>query len=146
MEEMQINWLALLVAAISTLVVGFIWYNPKVFGTIWMKEIGMTEDKAKESNMILTFGLTVVFTFLAAIFLWGNVMMGGPEGMEHGTAPFMTFKHGALHGAIVGLFLALPIIVVNGLFEQRSFKYIMVVAGYWIATFALMGGIINAWP
>ena len=41
--DVQINFLALIVASLSTLVVGFIWYNPKVFGTIWMKEIGMTE-------------------------------------------------------------------------------------------------------
>ena len=34
------NWVALIVASLSTLVVGFIWYNPKVFGTIWMNEIG----------------------------------------------------------------------------------------------------------
>lgn len=49
---MEINFLALLVAAISTLVVGFIWYNPKVFGTIWMKESGMTEEKMKGANAL----------------------------------------------------------------------------------------------
>ena len=47
----NINWLALAVAALSTLVIGFIWYHPKVFGTIWMKEIGMTEEKAKKGSM-----------------------------------------------------------------------------------------------
>jgi len=39
----------------------------------------------------------------------------------------------------------LPIIVTNGLFEQRSFKYMMVITGYWVVSFAIMGGIINAW-
>ena len=53
---MEINFLALLVAALSTLVVGFIWYNPKVFGTIWMKESGMTEEKMKGANMAMIFG------------------------------------------------------------------------------------------
>ena len=47
----NINWLALVVAALSILVIGFIWYHPKVFGTIWMKEIGMTEEKAKKGNI-----------------------------------------------------------------------------------------------
>ena len=45
---MEINFLAVLVAALSSFVVGFVWYNPKVFGTIWMNEIGMTEEKAKQ--------------------------------------------------------------------------------------------------
>ncbi|SCY69909.1 Protein of unknown function [Flavobacterium caeni] len=49
---MSINFLAILVAALSTLPVGFIWYNPKVFGNLWMRESGMTEDKAKSGNML----------------------------------------------------------------------------------------------
>lgn len=141
----NVNWLALVVASISTLVVGFIWYNPKVFGTIWMKEIGMTEEKAKKANMGLIFGLSVVLAFLISFFLMANVLVGGPDDMRHGTEAFMTFKHGALHGAVLGLMVVLPVIVTNGLYEQRSFKYMMVVAGYWTVSFILMGGIINAW-
>lgn len=141
----NVNWLALIVASISTLVVGFIWYNPKVFGTIWMNEIGMTEEKAKKANMGLIFGLSVVLAFLISFFLMANVLTGGPEGMRHGTEPFMTFQHGALHGAMLGLLVVLPVIITNGLYEQRSFKYMMVVAGYWIVSFIIMGGIINAW-
>jgi len=141
----NINWLALVVAALSTLVVGFVWYHPKVFGTIWMKEIGMTEEKAKNSNMGLTFGVSVILAFFTAFFLWTLVFMGGPAEMPHGTAEFMTFKHGALHGAMLGLFVVLPVTVTNGLFEQRSFKYMMVITGYWVVSFAIMGGIVNGW-
>ena len=42
---MLFNPIAVIVAALSTFIVGFIWYNPKVFGTIWMQESGMTEEK-----------------------------------------------------------------------------------------------------
>ena len=141
----NINWIALIVASLATLVVGFIWYHPKVFGTIWMKEIGMTEEKAKKANMPLIFGLSVVLAFFISFFIVTIVFMGGPPDMPHGTAPYLTFKHGAAHGTMLGLFVILPVIVTNGLYEQRSFKYMMVVAGYWIVTFALMGGIINGW-
>ena len=44
------NWLALIVAAVSALAVGFVWYNPKVFGTAWMKEVGMTEEDAQKGT------------------------------------------------------------------------------------------------
>ena len=66
---MEINFLAVLVAALSSFVVGFVWYNPKVFGTIWMNEIGMTEEKAKTGNMAKIFGLTFVFAFLIAFMM-----------------------------------------------------------------------------
>jgi len=159
---MEINFLALLVAAASTLLVGFVWYHPKVFGTIWMKEAGMTEDIMKARNMSLIFGMAVFYAFLIAMTLqflvihqWGAVsMVGGDPALakpsyanfmaDYGTV-FRTFKHGLLHGFIAGLFLALPIIGTNALFEKRSWKYTLINGGFWIVCFMLMGGIICAW-
>ncbi len=146
MEEFDINWIALIVASLIPLVTGFIWYNPKVFGTVWMKETGMTEEKAKGMNPGKTYGLAVVFAFLIAFMMWPQVMLGGAPGEAHGAeGGFMTFKHGAFHGAMVGLFFVLPVFATNALFEMKSAKYVMINAGYWIVTMALMGGIINAW-
>jgi hypothetical protein len=58
---------------------------------------------------------------------------------------FRTFKHGALHGFMVGLFVALPILGTNALFERKNAKYIFINSGYWIITLTIMGGIICAW-
>lgn len=159
---MEINFLALLAAAFSTLLVGFVWYHPKVFGTIWMKETGLKEEGRKNTNMALIFGMAVFYAFLMSIVLqfltihqWGAVsMIGGDVSKalpsytafmnDYGTA-FRTFKHGALHGFITGLFLALPIVGTGALFEKRSFKYTFITGGFWIVCFTIMGGIICAW-
>jgi hypothetical protein len=146
MEEFDINWIALVVAAIIPLVTGFIWYHPKVFGTAWMKETGMTEEKAKSMNPGKTYGLAVVFAFLAGFFLWAQVMTGGGPGMPHGPeGEFMTFKHGAFHGALVAVAVVLPVFATNALFEMKSVKYVLINVGYWALTFALMAGLLNAW-
>jgi len=159
---MEINFIALLAAAASTMVIGFIWYNPKVFGTIWMKETGMTEEKMKGINMVLLFGMSFVYAFLISMVIqmltihqWGAIsMIGGDPNIakpsygafmaDYGTN-FRTFKHGAFHGILTGVFMALPIIGTNALYERRSWKYTMVTAGYWIVSFMIMGGIICAW-
>jgi Protein of unknown function (DUF1761) len=159
---MEINFLALLVAAISTLLVGFIWYNPKVFGTIWMKESGMTEEKMKGANMALIFGLSVLYAFFISFILqmvtihqFGALgMIGGDPTIakpsyaafmvDYGNA-FRSFKHVALHGFMTGLFLALPVIGTNALYERRSFRYTLITGGFWIVCFMIMGGIICAW-
>ncbi len=159
---MEINFLALLTAAFSTLVVGFVWYNPKVFGTIWMKESGMNDEKMLERNMLVVLGVSFVYAFfisfiiqMLAIHQFGALgMIGGDPSVakpsyatfmaDYGIA-FRTFKHGALHGFFAGLFLALPIIGTNALFEKRSFKYTLVTGGFWIVCFTIMGGIICAW-
>ena len=45
---MEMNYLAMAVAALTTLVVGFVWYHPKVFGTAWMHAAGLTEEELKK--------------------------------------------------------------------------------------------------
>lgn len=145
MEGMDINWIALVVAAILPLVTGFLWYGP-LFGKAWMQASGMTEEKAKQMNPAKTYGLAVVFAFLIAFFIWPQVFMGGmPPDELHGTEQFLTFKHGALHGSMIAIFVVLPVFATNALFEQKSFKYVAINVGYWIVTMALMGGLINAW-
>lgn len=161
---MEMNFTALLVAAISTLFVGFVWYHPKVFGTVWMKEAGLTEDQLKAGNMLKIFGLTYLFSlFIALIEITLTIHQSGATGMvggptkisealpsfanfmaDYGSA-FRTFKHGALHGLISGLFFAFPMIAINGLFERKSWKYILIHSGYWIVTLTIMGSIICGW-
>ncbi|MEP7197442.1 MAG: DUF1761 domain-containing protein [Saprospiraceae bacterium] len=131
------NWLAIAVAAISTLIVGFIYYHPKVMGNAWMKASGMTREQGKSMNMGMTFGISVVLSFLVGVALTVNVQHGGPE--------FQTFKHGAYHGAMTGVFMAIPIIGVPAMYEMKGWNYILINAGYWILAMALMGGIICAW-
>ncbi|WP_286971827.1 DUF1761 domain-containing protein [Flavobacterium sp. UBA4854] len=158
---MQINFAALFIAAIVTLVTGFIWYSPKVFGTIWMKENNLTQEELRKGNMLKIFGLTYLFSLMITMTLMSLTihqsgaigMVGGPPLMDSAKpsfAAFMadygmayrTFKHGALHGFMSGLFFAFPLIGINGLFERKSWKYIFIHAGYWMLTLTLMGGII----
>lgn len=159
---MEINFLAVFAAAFSTLVVGFIWYNPKVFGGIWMRETGMTEERAREANMFKMLAATFVYALLIGLLLMPMTihqfgafgMIGGNDAMakpsyaafmaDYGTA-YRTFKHGAFHGCMTGLFLALPIIGTNALYEHRSFKYVLVTAGYWVVCMTIMGAIICGW-
>lgn len=137
----NINWLSLVLATLVPMVMGFIYYHKALFGTAWMESIGMTEEKAKTANMGVVFGLSLLMSFLMSFFLLGYVNGAGQEG-ELGE--FDTFKHGAFHGALVSLFLVIPAFITNGLFEQRSWKNMLINAGYWILTLTLMGGIIDA--
>ncbi len=83
-------------------------------------------------------------------------MIGGPTLIDSAKPSFdafmtdygdvyRTFKHGALHGFTSGIFIAFPIIAINSLFEQKSFKYIAITSGYWIVVMTIMGAIICGW-
>lgn len=168
---MQINFIALVVAALVPMVLGFIWYHPKVLGTAWMNASGMTEEKMKTGNMALIFGLSFLFSLLLAFemsglsvhdaFIYGATYYatGGTMQPEAGSelakwveyyqtnlaASHYNFKHGAVHGGLLGFLIVLPVMATNALFERKSLKYVAVNAGYWIVCLILMGGLLAAW-
>jgi hypothetical protein len=162
---MNMNFPILLLAALIPLLVGMIWYHPKAFGNAWMKTTGLSEEKLKEGNMLVIFGVTYLFCVFIAFVLQFlvvhqyhvfSVLANEPGVMDPTTEigayyknfmdqhghNFRSFKHGALHGFMSGLFLLLPAIGVTALFERKSFKYIFINGGYWIITLMLMGGVI----
>lgn len=159
---MEFNFLAIFVAAIVPIVLGFIWYNPKVFGTAWAREAEMTEEKMKGGNMPVIFLVSLVLSFILAFFLQALTnhqmgaysLMGGDPALakpsyeafmaDYGNV-FRTFKHGALHGAIAGIFMYIPVIAINGMFERKSWKYILINGMYWTISLAIMGAIVCGW-
>ncbi|MBT8221224.1 MAG: DUF1761 domain-containing protein [Bacteroidia bacterium] len=150
MEEVlsHIKPLAAVVGGIIPFVVGFIWYNPKVFGITWMQAIGKTEEDLSKGNMILIYGLSFVSCIILAFFLqvtveiahWHPGENGGPATHSH-----HTFGHGAFHGLFLGIGFALPVVLVLGLFAQFNWKYIAINISYWLVCFTLIGGLVDAW-
>jgi Protein of unknown function (DUF1761) len=162
------NFVAILVSAIVPMIVGFIWYSPKLFANVWMKESNLTEEDLKGANMakilIITFVLSVMAgTAISTMVIHqnhvGSTLMAekefGVEGSEimvyykdfmtRFGDNFRTFKHGALHGAIMAIFFVLPVVGIQSLFERKSWKYIFIHVGYWFVSMIIMGGIICAW-
>jgi len=65
----SINWLAVLLSAVSAFVLGGLWYSPLLFAKRWMKETGITEETTKNANMVKIFGLGFILAFIASFFL-----------------------------------------------------------------------------
>jgi hypothetical protein len=164
------NVYAILVAALVPMLIGFIYYNPKVVGGVWMKEAGLKQEDLEKSNMAIVMGASLLFSVMLSFSMPFTVIhqahlesivanqlkdptsAAGIEAtamvksvMDKYGNEFRTFKHGVLHGVLTALFFALPIIGMNSLFERRSFKYIFIHLGYWVIVIGLMGGIVSAW-
>ncbi len=167
---MEYNYYILFLAALIPLLVGSIWYNPKVFGDAWMHASWLTEEKLNGSNMPLIYFLCYVLSFFIAFFLPIAVIhqfsveaffteaMTNPDQNIAAVATdklqnfnevfgglYRTFKHGMLHGFMVAVLIVLPIIAVNALFERKSGRYILINWGFWAVCLMLMGGIICQW-
>ncbi len=128
-----INWLAVIVAAIAAFALGGFWYSMKVFGATWMREIGLTEETASNTNMTLTYGTTFVLQLLAATALAACMPADG------------SWLTGLKTGLVVGVFWVATAYGTTYLFEQRSLRLFMINAGYYVVLFAIMGTIIGTW-
>jgi Protein of unknown function (DUF1761) len=127
----SVNWLAILVAALSGFVIGGLWYGP-LFQKPWMQASGV--KKGGDSNPVVVFGGAYVLNLVAAIGI--AMLMGGSHGWLLGTHT----------GLAAGFFFVAAALGVIYLFEQRPLKLFFINAGYQIVNFAAMGAIIGAWP
>lgn len=65
--ELQINFLAVILAAIIDMLLGMFWYSPVGFGKLWMKMVGKTEAELKEAGT--TAGMAYMASTLAAVVM-----------------------------------------------------------------------------
>jgi hypothetical protein len=129
----NLNWLAILVSALSAFVLGSLWYSPLMFVKIWMKESGVTHESAKQANMAKLFGLAFILSFIASFFL--AMFIGADAGGSFG----------ALAGFMAGFGWVLTYLGIIYLFEQRSLSHFLINAGYSVISMTLMGFIIGIW-
>lgn len=164
---MELRYWLVLITGIIPLLVGSVYYSKSVAGNAWMSTSGMTEEKAKQVNMLKVFGFTYLLGVLLSFLLSSLVIhqmsisqvffgtefekAGSPDQalfnsvMERVNGLHRSWKHGIIHGVMVSIFLVLPVISINAMFEQRGWKYTAVHFGYWTITLALIGGILCAY-
>ncbi|MBN9691024.1 MAG: DUF1761 domain-containing protein [Verrucomicrobia bacterium] len=125
---------AVLVAAVSVFLVGGLWYSPLLFGRAWMRANGFTEVDVADFNKTRTFGgsavLALIMSLNLAVFL-------AAEGTN--------MVWGAMAGALAGLGWVAAGGGIVALFENRSWTYLAIHAGYHLVSFSLMGAILGAW-
>ncbi|MGN6417335.1 MAG: DUF1761 domain-containing protein [Pseudobacter sp.] len=143
MVMQSVNWLAVLVAGITALVTGGIWYSPALFGRAWMKENDMTVEELRKSNKGKIFGWSLVLSLVVATNL--GMLLANPVSRLEGDGLQAT---GLIEGALAGFFTGVGVfafVAVIGLYEHKTFRHILINGGYCILAALLMGAIIGAW-
>ena len=129
----HLNWLAVLAAAVSTFLIGGLWYSPALFGRAWMSANNFTPENLNKGNMAKIFGLSFIFALL----------------MSANLAAFLadaktTAVWGATAGFLAGFGWVTLGVATIALFERRSWKYIVINGGYMTVSFTIMGLILGA--
>ena len=128
----QVNWLAVIAAAIVMFGLGAVWYSPMLFARQWAKAAGVSMEAVPRQGVALVMGGAFVLTLLMA----ANLAVF--------TAPLPLWPTvGAAVAA--GLGWASFSVWILSLFEQRPFAYVLINGGYLTIGFALMGLILGLW-
>ncbi|WP_299581187.1 DUF1761 domain-containing protein [uncultured Sunxiuqinia sp.] len=130
----NLNYWAVLVASLSTFVVGSLWYSPVLFGNKWMELNGFTEEKLKEGlPMPVIFGSSFIASLLAAFALALFLGSSADLGM------------GLFAGFVIAVFWISTSRLNNILFEQGKPGLFLIHAGYDLVSYLIMGAIIGGW-
>lgn len=134
----DVNWLAIVLAGLSTMVVGSVWYAKPVFGNLWIKLAGLDEKKmpspAKAMSLSLLASLVTAFVLAHAAFLTNAYFAN-------------SFLQDSLVTALwLWLGFTAARMLTHDLFENRPSKLTALSVGYELVTLLVMGLIIGLLP
>jgi uncharacterized SAM-binding protein YcdF (DUF218 family) len=140
MHFMWLNVWAVLVCALATMVVGFLWYSPMLFANSWMKLMGYDpNDKAKIAEMQKSAGPSYALSLIASL-LSAAVL-----------AKIITIStvHSPLHGIKIALAVWLGFVttvqLTNALFSRQPARLYAINTGYQLVCYVVMGAILAVW-
>ena len=161
------NFYILLLTAFIPLIIGFIWYQPNVFGEKLAATTGasieqITQPKSLgQLTLIYLFGLLLSYIMLLLsvhqigvfqLFFLDSSFADTSSEFRSFTNDFLakygsrhrTFGHGMIHGAEASFFFSLAILGISALLTGKSLKSIWVHVGFWVVTCSLIAGVICA--
>lgn len=139
--DIQINYLAIIVCAVLSMIIGAIWYGPYFFGNTWLKISGIDPKDTRTINKMkkesgplygVQFLLTLVQLYILAHFIgaWSDV-----SGIEVALWVYVGFVMPILAGQAMW----------SGKPKKLATWQFLTSAGYQLLLFAIFGIILGGW-
>lgn len=137
--EVPVNYLAVIIAGVVSMVIGFIWYSPFVLGKPWMKEKGYSAEalKKEQKKMGPFYGVSFLLSLIMAYTL-SHVMYFGANYMQ------TSFQAAGLTSAFWMWFgFVMPVMATGQIFGEKKWKLFGIDTGYQLASLLAMGAVIG---
>jgi hypothetical protein len=140
MHFLGVNLWAVLVCAVATMVVGFLWYSPALFANPWMRLMGYDpNDKARIAEMQKSAGPSYGMSFIASIL--SSLVLAKIIVIANVTTPL----YGMKIALAVWLGFVTTVQLTNSLFMKQPAKLYMINTGYQLICYLASGAILGAW-
>ena len=134
MLNFQINYLAVGVAALATIFIGALWYSPLLFGKLWLKAHGYSQEQMRDTagrNLMVSLFCYVVMAFVLAVLA--------------SYAGVATVLQGAFLGFLVWIGFLATLGLTANMYSEKPFSIYLIDAGYQLVYAVVMGVILAAW-
>lgn len=133
----DLNWWAIIVATLSTMPVGFVWYDLKIgFGKRWAKLNGLTEKELNSSSGMGPTFAVMIATSLATAFLMACLIKAtGVTG----------FWDSLVFGLLFGIVLRGGAHFVHNGFTRKPMELTLIDVGHDMVSLTVMAVIIGLW-
>jgi len=136
-----INFWAVLVAAVASMILGFLWYSPILFARPWMRLMGIDpDDKAKLAEMQKGAGKLYVISFVASIV--SAVVLAKIIDITS----INSIAYGMKFGFFVWLGFVATVQLTGALFSKQPARLFLINTGYQLVCYLAMGAILAKWP
>ena len=134
MLDFQINYLAVGVAALATIFIGALWYSPLLFGKLWLKAHGYSQEQMRDTagrNLLVSLFCYVVMAFVLAVLA--------------SYAGVSTVLQGAFLGFLVWIGFLATLGLTANMYSEKPLSIYLIDAGYQLVYAVAMGVILAAW-
>jgi hypothetical protein len=131
MPNVDINWAAVLVAALINMVTGSLWYSKALFAKPWIKLTGKKDMEGGGVGYAVAMAGALVQAWIMAHFVV--------------YASSNTFWEGVVTGFWLWLGFVAITTATNIVFEGRPWKLWQINAGYFLVVLLINGGLLAAW-
>jgi hypothetical protein len=126
-----VTFLPILAAGISNVIIAFIWYHPRVFGTMWMRMAGITPEMAEKGKRRMP--VYVVIALLSSMLAaWAMNYVGIALGIYDWVGAIFELALWTWLGFVV------PTTLGSVLWELRPVGLYLINAFYWLVAFIAM--------
>lgn len=135
MDFSSINWLAVIVSVLASLVIGSIWYHPSVFYKPWLATLGKSWENRPQGAMVSMYVFTIIAALVEAVALALVLKTMGVSSVGAGAAA----------GFMIWLGFVAPTNLVNKLFSGQGWMGWLIEAGNHLVYLLVAGAILGAW-
>jgi hypothetical protein len=133
----DVNYWAVVIATISTMIVGSVWYTPKVFGNYWMR---VAKVDMEDRNAVIPIITTLIVSFISA---WVLAIATQVAWMALGGSYLLV---ALLAGVLLWAGFTAARFITHDAFEGRPAGLTILNIAHELVTIVIMALIIGVWP